>query len=909
MTMKTLERALALILGIFCTVLPNSCLNDFPAETLHKMKYVSFSIEEDLRSFEPDGTKGIFSDMLCTDENGMGEIVVAAYELSTGKYASSVYIENLSEDNICRLELKDNCAYKVYALVNMGNIIPPSDSKDMEGMLYTVPESQGIVDKNGFLPMSGSTTIDTGSGLSAHIYVKRLVAEIRISYNCSDEVSIIPYSVRLCNVPEFAYPFSDGGSSGKMSEEGDKASDYDLGSFAKGEEIRMFMLENTSWPENTDGTLRVQDISETPPENASWIELECDIANSAGIVDARIRYRIALDFKIERNKRYTINFTVTPEGIFKDSWSVEVWDALIDMEEDIYMQSMSMTKISLPIEEYTNVTFSSTDEGIIRVAGHDILAMKKGSAYVKAVCKIGSYHASGRKKVTVVDKNEDLINVSDKEILLGATGRVSFFANLAEEVTLTTPGGTINIDASYNTKGDLRVYENDYLYVEYDPTQPKMTSRFMNVKVKKLPNGDEGTFSGSVNSITENKGEFEIKASVPELTYRIEGNEVCESGTSVKYIVAMEHNGETVSKNDFDPELYRKYYGSISQYVSLNDNRHIGIETLTQSSGVIYGKEANGRNSYTGTVMFKYNSEIGNLEKGKKTVEITVTPAFIGKGGRLADINNRILYTSGKFRAPADIPAEDVRTSEVQIRHLGWDRQWDQGRELSDNESIHRLIQDEKTLLELSPNTSGPYAMRLSKENKYTGKVFETIYYFDIYLNIEVGMHIPWSENMNYRLDLEIIFNTNATNSRSCEILQKLYEMNPKVLMLNRQFGKNGTDVFTVGTRIDNWNVNDDFFYNDTAHAQLPLCVNFFDSIINQFVNKKFVYRLYNPFTESDLSEKSFVTDEEVSEKHFSGKAILLKFNLADKFLYSVTHYGCSWGTGYADGYTETNRY
>ena len=52
-----------------------------------------------------------------------------------------------------------------------------------------------------------------------------------------------------------------------------------------------------------------------------------------------------------------------------------------------------------------------------------------------------------------------------------------------------------------------------------------------------------------------------------------------------------------------------------------------------------------------------------------------------------------------------------------------------------------------------------------------------------------------------------------------------------------------------------------------------------------------------------------FVTDRNIAEKFFGGQAILLKFELADSFLYTITHSGCSTNTGKPNGSVETNRH
>ena len=168
------------------------CIRDIYKQNNGHTQDITFTIEEDLREFESQGTKGILADIYCKDDNGMGDISILAYDLKTGEYCASCHIENYNGTSDCSLELRNNKTYRIFALVNMGETVPPGNMAEMEKYIYDAGSWDGIVDEHGFLPMAGSINIDTRAGKNFPIYVRRLVAEINIEYSSLDGVKIIP---------------------------------------------------------------------------------------------------------------------------------------------------------------------------------------------------------------------------------------------------------------------------------------------------------------------------------------------------------------------------------------------------------------------------------------------------------------------------------------------------------------------------------------------------------------------------------------------------------------------------------------------------------------------------------------------------------------------------------------------
>ena len=875
----------------------SGCIREINVKTPEDTKKFSFSVEEDLRDFDLRETKGVISDIYCTDENGMSDVTLLAYNLRTGKYQASYHTDNYTGKNECTLELRENTAYRIFAIVNMGDIgIPPDSINGIEKYIYKIDSWKEMTDPHGFLPMAGSVTIDTGAGNDFPIYVKRLVAEINIDYNAPEGLKVVPDSIKVSNSPMEISPFT--GNLPERFGDGDRGSEYDMSGFGEGKGIRMFMLENMSYGKETSGTLTVQDPSAPAPENTSWIELYGSIINSAGIKSGNIRYRILLDFDIERNKKYNINFSITPEGIYEDSWRVAVSDAILEMGDEIYMLPNSTMKFGIRADEYTDIKYTSSNNSIVIYSGGYLRSYNPGRTTLTATSEHPS--AYGTVSVTVLNNSDDRMIINDEDMLLGEKKTIEFIASHPDRICVATQYGELELDLKTQLVTGIRTVENEAVKLQFDTRK----NRMFTVTVKELPYGQEGEYECYLANTSGKKQTFSIKASIPRLNIEFSDRDISECGNAEQYSLYLSHNGKRLEKENFDQELYERYYSSVTNTTESSTLEHIGFsDPSTGYKGEIYGIAAKGHDIYQGTVSFRFTDEIGNSDKGKASATINVIPAFRSSGGRLADIDNMTLLDREMNKHSIPAGSHDIDGAGIEIRHLGWDRIWENGKSPTDKESINTEIVKDGLKLLLGPEASGPYALRLSKTSPITGKTFTSTYYFDIYLNIEVGIHIPWNESGTYSLNIEIIYNINDSGG----LVPVLQGERLEFLRVSKRFGVSENSLYCIGEKIPLWG-NIDFFYTDPAHASLPPCENFKDSVIDQFNKGNFIYKLHNPYLDRDESGGEFITDENISSMFFGNRNILFRFRLADSFLYTITHNGCQSSTGFQTGEIESNR-
>ena len=581
-----------------------------------------FKIEEDLREFDFMKTKGVLSDIFCIDENGIGNVAVYAYDLGSGMYHTSCYIENYTGTEPCKLELRRNSQYKIFAIVNMGKPdTAPADMTDMENYVHKIGTWKETVDRYGFLPMSGNTTIDTEAGKSFTVFVKRLVAEINMNYTASEGLGIRPDSVKIINAPLEISPFAD--NRPVSYGEGDRGTESDIEIFADGGSIRMFMLENMNYGTGAPVAPTVQDAGIPGPDNLSYIEFYGRIINSTGIISGNIKYRILLDFDIERNKKYNINFSVTPEGIYEDSWRVTVSDAVFEMGSDIYMVENSEMTYGIPAQEYTGVTYASGDESIVRYAGGKLYSGKPGKTTLTATSE--NPDAYGMINVTVLSTEEDDVTVSDCEALLGMECDIPFKADNGKRLTISGSAWNLDMDISEDNDGDVRVAENNLVRLEYDPVGTD--DKKITVLVKDLKLGVDETYKGVIETITGRKEEFDITATIPELNIMCRTNQLTVNGRSEKLYLYLSHDGKMLKRADFDSDIYNRFYQNIAHVSDFETTRHIKVEqTFDQYIFDVYGIAADGSGSYTGTLRFRLKGALGSNAKGSAEYMMIVNP-------------------------------------------------------------------------------------------------------------------------------------------------------------------------------------------------------------------------------------------------------------------------------------------
>ena len=266
------------------------------------------------------------------DESQVRELLVLAY--MDGALAATAREQGSSMN----LRLQDAGLYHIYALANVGDVVPPVREEDLAGFRLDL-DGLGAAGINGSIPMATSsfTALNIGSyPISLSLVLERLYAKCSLVIdrqlkNCGFSVT----GVALKNVASDLTPFSGRGKTVSVSD-GDFGSPEDVAALNSGHEAVFYLPENARGillPDNADPSAKIPDNLGAEASLCTYLEVK-GTWSTAGAV-GEITYRMypgtdnVRDFSILRNTVSQIRLVLTDSGSLALSWKVSV-DGLQD---------------------------------------------------------------------------------------------------------------------------------------------------------------------------------------------------------------------------------------------------------------------------------------------------------------------------------------------------------------------------------------------------------------------------------------------------------------------------------------------------------------------------------------------------------------------------------------------------
>ncbi|MBP5504645.1 MAG: DUF4906 domain-containing protein [Bacteroidales bacterium] len=309
--------------------------------------------------------------------------------------------------------------YKFYCVCNIGDITGTSAFRRetyLANYQYSVGNYTDIIDSNGAVPMSGSSSsLQVSDGMNVYIDLTRCVAlvTIRIDESGLQNASLEIESLRLKNVPTKVGLFSTSAAdtASDCASNGDYANTIELAAFNSGESLGFYMFENCQGnllPYNHTCAGKYFSSGNIYEDICSYVELTgyYDDPSGANPRYGDFTYRFYLggdntsDFSLVRNHHYYIVVRVTDGGVDETSWRVE---------EDLtpYATSVSVTPSSytfsgisgtcnlnatvLPASASQTVTWTSSNPSVATVSASGVVTPAGyGTAIIKATATDGS---------------------------------------------------------------------------------------------------------------------------------------------------------------------------------------------------------------------------------------------------------------------------------------------------------------------------------------------------------------------------------------------------------------------------------------------------------------------------------------------------------------------------------------
>lgn len=883
---------------LFCAIiaLAASCIAESGTSD-GGIRKVNIFIEEDLRVGNGHSTKGYVSDILCKDEFGIGHLQAIAYDMNTGRYFTSASFANAAIEDIS-LELPER-EFAILLLANMPKIVPPADLQQMKEYAVTVTSAVELCDSNGYLPMCGESTVGA-KDKSINIRITRSIAEVSVNCLLSEGITFEASSVRLRSVPGSYRPFGNSKTLEWSESEGDYATGQDLESFNTGGKVRLFMPENPRGSGSPGEESLIGQDAGQPPLGTTWLEIEGNVTNSAGLITANIMYRVALDFPIERNKRYGISFTLTENGIAEGSWRVAVTDGILDMGIDKLTLSVGSTYLlTIPAEDYMRIEYTSSAPDIVTVSEiGTIRALKTGTAYIHA--HAAEIDAQGSMHVTVTEDGVERVDIPQyTKITMGIARKINFFANYGRYFRVQTPHGMLSMQLPYLPDGDIMTQEDDSMRIIFDPRQDPDKTREITV-VYKNPTGDRSEiFSGMLTS-KRLKQEFDLLCSTPQMKINPQQITLCESGQSAFFKIEYYDNDRKIDIGEFEKDVFDACLNRITP--ATEQSEHFGFTGIKDLSGMVYAKK-----SCEGEVTFAVKSQgtYGIGDNGKASMKLRITPAFEQDNDGTVSIDNNIYISeNGHWSETLAISEHNLRDAHVEFVHLRWDRNPAAGTAASANEISGISFINGGISFELGPDASGPYAVKVTKTNAFTGQKFIRYYYTDITVNLDAGVHFKFNEVKQTTLDATTVFNLNEDVRSRSGILSLLEIEDREYFYVTEKYMMKGPKTYCSGVRLRDWDPGWQFI---EISPDLPMCENFLSSMTLKYDTPEFVCKLYDPYSRKVMNERKLEIAEEISNSHFGGKAVMFRIRFNNFIYYTIYHSGCGWFTGYPEGYVESN--
>ena len=308
------------------------------------------------------GSKSAVADGI-SDDRSIGNISAALYD-SGGRLFRSAYSEDAGQITFDVLAYEE---YELFVLANTGRQEFPVTLEEMQDLRYEIQAVQDIC-AGGGLPMYGHRTLGVTSDGRVSVPMRRMTAEISLEFMPAAGLEVNIRSVRLENAPSDMNVFRDMSVPSRRSP-GDYTTGDDPDRIMSGNGCRFYMLEDMSSDNETpssSGNPGTTDI----PDDRPYMLVKGTVTNSAGLVTAEIDYRLVLDWKIRRNHRYVIPFRATENGIYEESYRVEVYDAELEMpEDDIEIPVGGEYLLDIPAAEYSDLIYTSGDTHVLTVDG------------------------------------------------------------------------------------------------------------------------------------------------------------------------------------------------------------------------------------------------------------------------------------------------------------------------------------------------------------------------------------------------------------------------------------------------------------------------------------------------------------------------------------------------------------
>lgn len=462
------------IIAAFCAVLLSTgCVREFrspdcvEAGNMSRLE-ILFDVGKSVQVRSAVGD-GISSDGQISDIN------VMIYD-SKGRLFRSLYSGSPSG---LAVEVYAGERYEMFALANAGIIEVPEDISGMEDFRYGI-RSIAELSASGALPMCGRVSLSPSSPHERVLMtLKRMVSEISLNFSHEPGLEIEFTSIGCVNAPMDMAPYMDSSVPG-LRGDGDYATGDDVQCFMSGEDVRLYMLEDTS-SGNESPVASGNPGSTALPENLAYIELKGHIRNSAGLLSADVDYHLVLDWKIRRNRRYIIPFRATEDGIHEESYRIEVIDAELEVSRTRMELSVGgKDLLEVPVMEYSEVSFSSDRPEIASVdASGNISGLAAGTAVITVECP--SLDASAYCVVEVYDYEK----FTDYELELSdyfrAWGTLSLPSATADDpVYVSMDGDTLAVGGGAGISSGYASLENGRHTVYYVPSAGRTVLHILN---------------------------------------------------------------------------------------------------------------------------------------------------------------------------------------------------------------------------------------------------------------------------------------------------------------------------------------------------------------------------------------------------------------------------------------------
>ena len=454
-----------IIVTFLLSILMTNCISQLE-ESAEPSSYCP-KVNVSLKFQDSPVTKSEIEGMLSSDK--LQNLNIFLYD-ANGMLFDKRYYDDI-QNTIVEFELYNNAEYSLYAIGNVG-IFPVSYKEEqLESYIYRIKAASDIV-QTGSIPMAAHTKLKTGDTTSFSINMERIASVIDLRLNCPDGLDIKISEIAVKSMPDAMALFDDTPHKRNILP-GDKLDIEECKKLQNGETISLYSLEYLESPNEILSNSVIENIEDIP-ENCPYIHIKGHITNSVGLTTADIDYRIALNYKIRRNKRYLLTIDLTSKGVFEDSYKINVTNAAFDFAITRLRVPVGQKKLLYcPISKYAPLEYSTFAHWIARVDTKGYVeGMAEGITVITARCPSLGIEQVCEVEVTPADSLEP--NIEDFLIMAGQKYNMHFYAPLGGYIKfmVTDP---LNPDVSdslildiVHDRGIINL-ENRMVKITYDP--------------------------------------------------------------------------------------------------------------------------------------------------------------------------------------------------------------------------------------------------------------------------------------------------------------------------------------------------------------------------------------------------------------------------------------------------------